>query len=149
MTLVKLSSLTAVRAAACRAGKSIRRLGLIGVLGAASVASLVTPAFAGCTVFQHRDFRGSHWGLDGGDWLMGACSEDQGSTSGGTGFCQPSWNDQISSYKVSRNCRAILFLHVINGSGGGSRFSRDFGVSVSYVGSAWNDQASWVQCICR
>jgi syncollin len=116
---------------------------------AASIVVQVAPALAGCTLYEDRDYRGARWRLGAGDWLMGACSEDQGSTSGGKGYCRPDWNDQISSYKVTSDCQVILSQHVVRGRGGGAEFSRGFGVSVKYVGTSWNDQASWAECVCQ
>lgn len=120
------------------------------LLLAAGAMSFTAPAFAGCTVFQHRDYGGSHWGLDGNEWLMmGACEESVGSTSGGNGYCQRDWNDQISSYRVSSGCKIRLWVDAGDYNPAGARFSRPFGTSVSYVGDSWNDQASWAECTCR
>jgi hypothetical protein len=117
---------------------------------AAGVMTAAAPAYAGCTVFQHINYGGSHWSLNGNEWLMmGACEESVGSTSGGNGYCRRDWNDQISSYQVSSDCKIRLWSDAGDYNPAGARFSRPYGVSVSYVGDSWNDQASWAGCYCR
>jgi hypothetical protein len=109
-----------------------------------------TPTYAGCTVFEHRDWGGARFRLNDNNWLMmGACSEDTGSTSGGHGYCRRNWNDRISSYRVTDNCKLTLWADANDYTPAGPIFSRDYGVGVLYVGDSWNDKASYASCSCR
>ena len=129
---------------------SMRRAGhfaLAAVILGASVA-FAAPASAGCTVYQHRDYGGAHWGLGNDDELqMGG--EPMGKTTsdgpGGQIYFRPDWNDQISSFKVTKGCRITLWQHA-GTRGGGATFKAS--KSYSYVGDNWNDQASWAYCGC-
>jgi syncollin len=119
------------------------------LLLAAGMMTAAAPAYAGCTVYEHINYGGAHWGLNGDDSLMmGACEESLGSTAGGNSYCRRDWNDQISSYRVSGNCKVRLWSDAGAYDPAGSKFSRGYGVSVSYVGDSWNDEASWAACYC-
>ena len=115
--------------------------------GAAAV--LATPAYAGCTVYQHRDYKGSHFYLGPGDRLQVAgerCGMSQShGTPRGQYHYQPSWNDQVSSFKVTKGCVITLWQHAQGCGGGGTHFRTDR--SYTYVGSAWNDKTSFVECL--
>ena len=109
-----------------------------------------TPTYAGCMVYEDRDYRGARFGLNGNNWLMmGACAEDIGRKGGGRGYCRRNWNDRISSYRVTSDCYLRLWADADDYSPAGVRFSRNYGVNVSYVGDSWNDKASWASCYCR
>jgi hypothetical protein len=56
------------------------------------------------------------------------------------------WNDQVSSFRVGNGCTITLWQHVQGCRGGGAHFRANR--SYSYVGSAWNDQTSFVECNC-
>jgi syncollin len=109
---------------------------------------------ADCTVYQHRDFKGSKWRLLAGETLAGV--KDPGinqtcSHANCTIHWQPSWNDQISSFEVAPGCRITLWQHIdhsrIPPRGHGASFRAN--KSYSYVGDSWNDQASLVECSCE
>ncbi len=112
-----------------------------------SVALNCTPAAAagGCTVYEHRDLKGAKFNLSHAESMqMGG--EEIGSNFR-TYYYVPRWNDKISSFKVSSGCTITLWQHVGAYSGAGPRYVRS-GKIVWYMGSAWNDQASWVDCSC-
>ena len=106
---------------------------------------------AGCTVYQHRDYKGTPFHLDPGDRLQVAgerCGSTQShGTQKGRYRYHPSWNDQISSFKVTQGCTITLWQHASGCRGGGAHF-RTF-KSYTYVGGAWNDKTSFVECDCR
>ncbi|QWF16932.1 hypothetical protein [Lysobacter capsici] len=107
-----------------------------------------------CTVFEHRDYGGARRSIAAGEVLAGL--EDPGvnqtcSHSNCAIDWQPNWNDDISSFRVRKGCTITLSEH-IDGSripprGYGAHFRSS--KSYRYVGSAWNDKASLVECSCR
>jgi hypothetical protein len=54
-----------------------------------------------------------------------------------------SWNDQVSSFRVSRGCTLTLWEDV---GQGGHHFRSNR--SYTYLGSNWNDKASEAYCEC-
>lgn len=122
---------------------------------AVSLAALIVvpseAVAAGCTVYQHRDYKGSAFHLDPGDRLQVAgerCASTQShGTPKGRYRYHPSWNDQISSFKVTNGCTITLWQHAKGCRGGGAHFRAN--TSYKYVGGAWNDQTSFVECDCR
>lgn len=106
-------------------------------------------AYAGCTLFQHRDYRGSSWHMDSGEGLRMVKGEDIGTTTNGHGGedtlirSNASWNDAVSSFKVDRGCQITLWQHVDKR---GARFRTH--KSYSYIGGDWNDKASAAMCTC-
>lgn len=119
----------------------------------AMLVGSIAPAAAqsGCTVYQHRDYKGARWHLKPGDRLQVAgerCGSTQShGTQRGRYHYQPSWNDQVSSFKVAPGCTIVLWQHAKGCGGGGSHFRANR--SYTYVGSAWNDKTSFVECDCR
>jgi syncollin len=117
------------------------------IVTASLLISVPASAETGCALFQHRDYAAS-----GAYWYMARNSFMQmgGKPVGATGYIayyQPSWNDQVSSFQVNggRGCTLTLYQHA--GSWGyGSTFRSNR--SYLYVGSSWNDQASWAECAC-
>jgi hypothetical protein len=122
-------------------------------LAATLIASMTlapSVVHAGCVIFQHRDFGGSHYWLDSNDTMKmvngkstctttgGKCPECKGCT-----FFEPSWNDQVSSFAVDPGCTITLWEDV-NEHGAYFRSSRSY----SYVGDDWNDVASEAICTC-
>jgi hypothetical protein len=113
------------------------------------------PAIAqDCTVYQHRDYAGSHWGINAGERLAGIRSPGLNQTCADANchiYWQPDWNDQISSFQVRSGCTITLWEHIDGRSlpprGGGAHFRSNR--NYSYVGSSWNDKASLVECACR
>lgn len=112
-------------------------------------------AQAGCTLYQHRDYGGSYYELgDNTSVVMARGAAYCESTSSGgrhgnpkSGGCQeeaPSWNDQVSSFRVTSGCKLTLWQHI---NKGGARFVRSN--NVKYVGGSWNDQASEALCSCN
>jgi syncollin len=124
------------------------RLSVAGLVGLA----LHTAAVAGgsCTIYQHRDYGGSAYRLGHLDRMKMVHGESLGCTTNGHGggcesvLYEPSWNDQVSSFKVAPGCTITLWQHV---NEGGARF-RTY-KSYRYVGSGWNDEASEALCTCR
>lgn len=106
-------------------------------------------AEAGCTIYQHRDYGGSRWGLSHFERMKMVRGESLGCTTNGHGngcesvTYEPTWNDQVSSFKVTPGCTLTLWQHV---GPGGSHFRSNR--SYTYVGSRWNDQASEALCMC-
>jgi hypothetical protein len=101
-------------------------------------------AQSGCIVYQHRDFGGAHWQMQPNSFMqMGG--EPIG-ISRTKGYYRPDWNDQISSFKVFGGCTITLWEHVGRTGGAGHHFRSNR--SYSYVGGAWNDKTSWVDCNC-
>jgi syncollin len=122
---------------------------LSSLLAFACCAAISTPALATCTIYQHRDYGGSGWTLGHFERMKMVNGESVGCTTNGHGSgCEstiydPSWNDQVSSFRVSGGCTLSLWQHV---NGGGSRFRSNR--SYRYVGGRWNDQASEALCMC-
>jgi len=114
------------------------------------LASAALSSQAGCRIFQHRDFGGSGYTLGHLDRMKMVRGESLGCTTNGNGggcestLYKPSWNDQVSSFKVTSGCTLTLWQHV---NEGGARFRSSR--SYSYVGDSWNDEASEALCICR
>lgn len=114
---------------------------------AALISALLygVPAWAGCTVYEHRDYGGAHWGLGSFDELQMGGGEPMGKTGEGRIFYRTDWNDKISSFRVTPGCHITLWQHAgTTGNGATFEASRSY----SYVGSRWNDQASWAYCYC-
>jgi hypothetical protein len=112
-------------------------------------------AQAGCTLYQHRDYGGSSYALADNSSVVMAnnAARCESTASGGRhgagspGGCQeeaPSWNDQVSSFRVSSGCTLTMWQHI---GEGGARFVRSN--NVKFVGSSWNDQASEARCSCN
>lgn len=123
---------------------------LLASLVSCSIALLATnSAFAGCTLYQHRDYGGSHYSLGHFDRMKMVNGESLGCTTNGHGngcestIYEPSWNDELSSYRVSNGCRITMWQHV---NEGGARWRSH--KSYKYVGSRWNDEVSEVLCMC-
>ncbi len=112
----------------------------------AVVSLTASAAEAGCSVYQHRDYGGARWGLGSRDELQMGGGEPMGKTGDGRIYYQPSWNDQVSSLKVTPGCTLTLWQHA-GTSGGGATFTAN--KNYKYVGSSWNDQASWAYCYCQ
>jgi syncollin len=117
-----------------------------------AVATIVAPvaAEAGCTLYQHRDYGGSRWGLDDYERMIMIDGEPLGCTTNGHGDgCESttynsSWNDHVSSFKVTSGCTLTMWEH-INQGGARFRSSRSY----KYVGGDWNDKASEALCTCQ
>ncbi|MFG1347074.1 hypothetical protein V5F59_19455 [Xanthobacter autotrophicus DSM 431] len=122
----------------------------LGAMLAAAFYLVPHAAEAGCRIFQHRDYGGSGYTLHNLERMKMVQGESLGCTTNGHGpgcesvIYEPSWNDQISSFKVTRGCTITLWQHV-NEGGAHFRSNRSY----KYVGSAWNDQASEALCMCR
>jgi hypothetical protein len=118
----------------------------------AAVIMTVSPtiAEAGCTLYQHRDYGGSGYGLGHFERMVMVNGESTGCTTNGHGggcestIYDASWNDQLSSFKVTQGCTLSLWEHV---NSGGARFRSN--QSYKYVGSRWNDKASEALCMCN
>lgn len=117
----------------------------------AAVAILQPAAgFAGqCIVYQHRDFKGAYWRLNGGGRLLMIPNPNPGysSTTNGHGpkgvvYYRPDWNDQISSIRVDANCMLSLYEHAHQGG------RSMIGKTTYYLGDKWNDIASDAFCNC-
>lgn len=130
--------------------KAFLRIILATGLGLAALPS----AAQDCTVYQHRDYEGAHWGIDAGERLAGL--DDPGinqscSHSNCTIYWKAGWNDQVSSFRVRKGCTITLSEHIDGGRipprGYGAHFRSS--KSYRYVGDRWNDQASLVECSCR
>ena len=123
---------------------------LMSALAAAAVLLSPAAANAGCTLYQHRDYGGSHWSLSDFERMVMTNGESLGCTTNGHGggcestTYEPSWNDQVSSFRVSQGCTLSLWVDV---NEGGARFRSD--TSYKYVGGRWNDKASEALCMCN
>lgn len=113
-------------------------------------STMAGTAYAGCRIFQHRDFGGSGYTLDHFEEMKMVNGESLGCSTGGHGdgclstIFDASWNDQVSSFRVTGGCTLTLWEHV---NRGGARFRSNR--SYKYVGSGWNDKASHALCMCR
>lgn len=123
---------------------------------AAGMSVFAEAAQANCSVYQHRDYQGARWTLRSGSMLAGVAQPANvrgGCTGPGcaTVHWQPAWNDQISSFRVAKNCEISLHQHIDasvyppRGYGMMWRANSNF----KFVGSQWNDQTSLVTCTCR
>jgi len=112
----------------------------------ACVALNCAQAAAGCVIYEHRDLKGASFHLGSAESLqMGG--EELGSNFR-TIHYDTSWNDAVSSFTVTADCTITLWEHVGDSGGAGHKFVRS-GKIVRYIGSAWNDEVSWVDCSCR
>lgn len=118
---------------------------------AMAVVAITVPstAYAACTLYQHRDYGGSRYALGAGDKMRmvngeTTCWTVSHGRGGACTYYEPSWNDQLSSFKVRSGCTLTLWQH-INRQGARFRSSSSY----RYVGSGWNDQASEASCTCR
>jgi len=126
---------------------SFYRSAIVFVLTAlASLTASSIAAEAGCTVYQHRDYKGSHFALGSREALQMA-GERCGATHDWRIHYSPSWNDQISSFRVTNGCTITLWEHASGCGGGGHHFRTNR--SYTYIGDAWNDKTSYVECSCR
>lgn len=124
------------------------------VLAAGLGLAALPSAAQDCTVYQHRDYQGAHWGLGAGERLAGLRDPGINQTCSHSNcqiYWRADWNDQISSFRVRSGCTVTLSEH-IDGSripprGYGAHFRSN--KSYRYVGSRWNDKASLVECACR
>ena len=130
--------------------KRCNRTRLLASTLAAGALLIPAMANAGCTLYQHRDYGGAHYTLNHLERMIMVRGESLGCTTNGHGggcestLYKHSWNDQLSSFKVTRGCTLTLWQHV---NEGGARFRSN--VSYRYVGDRWNDQASEALCTCR
>jgi syncollin len=121
-------------------------------LAAAALVAIVASgtAHASCTLYQHRDYGESKWTLRHLERMKMVNGESVGCTTNGHGggcesiIYNASWNDHVSSFKVTSGCTLTLWQHV---NAGGARFRSS--KSYKYVGDAWNDEASEALCMCR
>jgi len=103
-------------------------------------------ANAGCKIFEHRDYGGAWYNLKNGERMImvdgNNCISSDGRNCGPIYY--PEWNDDVSSFKVTRGCTITLWEH-INQGGAHFRSSKNY----SYVGDSWNDKASEALCECH
>jgi hypothetical protein len=118
---------------------------MFAMVAGSLLISMPAVADTGCILYQHRDFAGSYWYMARNSFMQMGGGEPVGAT-GMIAYYQPGWNDQVSSFRVlGPRCTLTLYQHA--GSWGyGATFRST--VSYSYVGSKWNDQASWAECSC-
>src|SRR5574337_346792 len=105
-------------------------------------------AYADCILFQHRDYQGARYALGDGDAMImkkgeTTCTSVSHGSGGSCTYYEPSWNDELSSFRVTNGCTLTLYE---NFNRGGSHFRSNR--SYKYVGSAWNDEASEAYCSC-
>jgi len=120
--------------------------GVFVVVALAILSAPVAAYAAGCTVYQHRDYEGPSYHLNHNEEMVMTRRPELGvSTSHGPRtYYTPSWNDKVSSFKVTTGCTITLYQH-INREGS----SWEATTSYRYVGKSWNDQTSQVTCYCR
>lgn len=122
---------------------------LIGTAVSLSLVFAPAAAQAGCTLYEHRDYGGASWYLGDMEAIVMVDGEDLGCTTNGHGDgCwstdyEGSWNDVLSSFKVSYDCEVTLWEHV---NQGGARWHTY--KSYYYVGDSWNDVVSEAECVC-
>lgn len=122
------------------------KISKLGVIVTSAVLFVPVAAHAGCTIYEDRDFKGASYYLANKTELVMTRAPALGvsRSHGPTTYYEPSWNDQVSSFKVSAGCTITLYQHA-NETGSIFRTSKSY----SYVGSGWNDQASYASCSCR
>jgi syncollin len=115
-----------------------------------AIVGLLSPATAegSCIIFQHRDYGGVSLTLHDNDRVIMAQGESIGMTTNGHGDSyriryRPTWNDHVSSFRVTDGCTITLWEHI---NEGGARW-RTY-KSYKYVGDGWNDEVSEVLCTC-
>jgi syncollin len=117
--------------------------------GMVVIASFLIPmpagADTGCILYQHRDYGGAYWYMARNSFMQMGGGEPMGAT-GMIDYYRPDWNDHVSSFRVvGPRCTMTLYQHAGTwGYGARFRSSRSY----LYVGSSWNDQASWAVCSC-
>ncbi|GJH22829.1 hypothetical protein CBA19CS22_39825 [Caballeronia novacaledonica] len=122
----------------------MNRINWLAALCATAASISLSAAYATCTLYQHRDYGGAHWTLQSGDVMKMVSAPPYGVSDGIHRFIyDPSWNDQVSSFKVSGGCTLTLWEHVDEG-GHHFRSNRSY----TYVGDGWNDKASEAICSC-
>ncbi|NDW04309.1 hypothetical protein [Jiella pacifica] len=113
-------------------------------------AVTIPKARAGCTIYEHRDYGGASLRFGDFDRIRMVNGESVGCTTNGhSAGCEsilykPSWNDKVSSFQVGGGCTITLWKHINSGEPH-FRSNRSY----SYVGGAWNDQASEALCSCQ
>jgi hypothetical protein len=104
---------------------------LFVLLASLSTASFAGPEMAidkGCTVYQHANYRG--WSL-----IVPANNEMT--------YVEDEHNDQISAVRIDRGCQLIAYTDPdLAGQ------KRVFTRNTPYVGNAWNDKFSSLECLC-
>jgi syncollin len=100
-------------------------------------------AFAGTSKRANRMHSGAHWSMAQNSFVqMGGEGVSHNNL---TSYYRPDWNDQVSSFKVMPGCQLTLWEHASTwGYGARFRSTRSY----KYVGSRWNDKASWALCRC-
>ena len=129
----------------------MKSFGLLPSLAFFTFVVLLIPAIAeaSCTIYEHRDYGGAKFTLYGNDRIIMAQGESIGVTTNGHGgndyreLYRPSWNDAVSSFRVTEGCTITLWEHI---NQGGARW-RTY-KSYVYVGDGWNDEVSEVLCTC-
>jgi hypothetical protein len=102
-------------------------------------------AEAGCRIFEKPDYGGAGYSLDNGERMIMVdlgCSSSHGDDN--CPIYEGSWNDKVSSFKVSKGCTLTLWEHI---NQGGARFRSNS--SYRYVGDNWNNLASEALCSCK
>ena len=116
----------------------------LAVLAAVVSLGPALQAAGSCTIYENRDYKGAAWTLHNGDDMKMVAQGDIGISDGIHRFLyQPSWNDAVSSFKVSPGCTLTLWEHV-DQKGSHFRSNRSY----LYVGDRWNDRASEAVCEC-
>jgi syncollin len=126
-------------------GKDAMRYVSIIVSAALSTSLSIAGAIAGgtCTIYENRDFGGAHWTLHDRDDMQMINPPDVGTSDSIHRFLyERSWNDKVSSFKLTRGCTITLWENV---GKGGHHFRTD--KSYSALGD-WNDVASEAECDC-
>jgi syncollin len=115
----------------------------LGLAMAALLLQVPANAQTGCILYQHSDYGGAHWSMAQNSFVqMGGEGVSHNNL---TSYYRPDWNDQVSSFKVMPGCQLTLWEHASTwGYGARFRSTRSY----KYVGSRWNDKASWALCRC-
>lgn len=110
---------------------------LASTLLIAATFGTTTSVSARCLLYEHRDFAGDLLVLKDNEHAKMVVNRGDGY------YYRPDWNDRISSYKFSANCRLFMWEHV---DGKGWKLTRTG--QMDYIGDRRNDEVSEAQCAC-
>jgi len=101
-----------------------------------------------CRIFEHRDYKGARYTLLNGDRMIMTKPPEIMTTTGGHNgervLYEPSWNDALSSFRLTKGCTLTVWKHANPAREILFRTTRSY----LYVGDRKNDEVSEALCTC-